>query len=186
MHTRLDTTEGFTLIELMTAVSIFLVIMTISMGSILGVFDSERKSSSLRAVMSNLNFAIEAMSKDVRFGRNYHCNTATSLPSGWTTPRNCSPTGEVLLSYLSSNNLQTTYRLSGQEIQKTINGGVTWIGVTPPEVVIEDLDFYVLGAVAGDDAQPKVLVRIDGYSGTGKARSDFVLQTLISQRALDI
>lgn len=175
--------SGFTLIELMTAVSIFLVIMTISMGSILGVFDSERKSSSLRAVMGNLNFAIESMSKEARFGRNYHCGSSGTI----TSPQDCG-SGSNFLSFLSSEGDQISYQhdTTNQRVEKMVNGS-TWIDVTPPEVVIEDLDFYVIGTTVGDDVQPRILVRIDGYAGgTGEARSDFVLQTLITQRALDI
>ncbi len=183
MVNRLDTKEeGFTLIELMTAVSIFLVIMTISMTSILGVFDAERKSSSLRAVMGNLNFAIEAMSKEVRFGRNYNCGSTGDL----SIPRNClPPAGGTQLNYLSSNDVDTSYRLSGQAIEKQVASG-SWIDVTPPEVVITDLVYYVIGAGTSDAVQPKVLVKIRGYAGTGRSRSDFTLQTLMTQRALDI
>ena len=67
--------KGFTLIELMTAMAIFTVIMAISMGSITGIFDANRKSRSLKTAITNLNLAVESMSKEMRFGKNYHCDT---------------------------------------------------------------------------------------------------------------
>src|SRR3989344_2766515 len=76
--------RGFTFIELMVAVSIFIVVMTISMGSIINVFDANRKSRSLKTVLNNLNLAVESMSKEMRFGRNYHCSSGTV-----TIPQNC-------------------------------------------------------------------------------------------------
>ena len=173
--------KGFTLIELMVAMSIFIVVMTISMGSILGVFDANRKSRSLKIVLNNLNLAVESMSKEMRFGKNYHCGSGTV-----TVPQNC-PGGDTLMSFLSSDNLQIVYKLNGTTIEKSINGGSTYIAVTAPEITIDDLTFYTLGALTSDTLQPKVIIKIKSHAGTTDiGRSDFTLQTLVSQRVLDI
>ena len=174
--------RGFALIELMVAVSIFIVIMTISMGSIISVFDANRKARSLKTVLNNLNLAVESMSREMRFGKNYHCGSNTV-----TIPQNC-PTGNNLMSFLSSNNVQVTYRLNNKTIEKRVGNGA-YIAVTAPEIVIDSLTFYTRGAGTtppNDILQPKVVVRIRSHAGTGKGRSDFTLQTLVSQRVLDI
>lgn len=171
--------KGFTLIELMTAVSIFAIVMTISMGSIIGVFDANRKSRALKTVLNNLNLAVESMSKEMRFGTNYHCGSGNI-----TIPQDCSG-GGTLVSFLSSDDAQITYRLNGQNIEKKI-GSDDYISVTAPEIIIDDLTFYVLGANPEDLLQPKVLMKIKSHSGEGKSRSDFTLQTIVSQRILDI
>jgi len=171
--------SGFTLIELITAISIFTIIMTISLGSILGIFDANRKSRSIKAVMSNLNLAVETMSKEMRYGKNYHCGSGTV-----TVPQNCS-SGDTLLSFLSSDNEQITYRLNGTAIEKQ-SGSEEYIPVTAPEAVIDDLTFYTLGAGTSDTLQPKIIMKIKGHSGSGDDRSDFTLQTTVSQRSMDI
>lgn len=171
--------KGFTLIELMTAVSIFAIIMTISLGSILGVFDANRKTKSMKAIMSNLNLAIETMSKEMRYGENYHCGSSGSQ----STPQNC-PSGDMSMSFLSSEGEQITYSINSGAIYKQIDS-VDSIPVTAPEVTIDDLTFYTLGAGTSNSLQPKIIIRIRGHAGT-KIRSDFILQTLVSQRALDI
>lgn len=171
--------KGFTLIELLTAVTIFTVVMTVSMGSIIGIFDANRKSRSLKTVMNNLNLAIESMTKEMRFGENYHCGAGTI-----TTPQNCS-SGGTLMSFLSSENIQTTYRLNGQAIEKETAGG-DFVAVTAPDTVIDGMTFYTLGAGTGDTIQPKVIIIIKSHSGTGKSQTNFTLQTLVSQRVLDI
>ncbi|MCR4279519.1 MAG: prepilin-type N-terminal cleavage/methylation domain-containing protein [Candidatus Zambryskibacteria bacterium] len=173
-----DKTKGFTLIELLTAVSIFAVVMTISMGSILGVFEANRKARSLKTVMNNLNLAIESLSKEMRFGENYHCGNGPV-----TNPQNC-PSGGTLVSFLSSDDIQITYRLNNQSIEKSVDGG-SYIPVTAPELVVDDLVFYVLGADTDNTLQPKVIVKVKSHSGTGRSRTDFTLQTLVSQRELD-
>ena len=171
--------KGFTLIELMVAISIFIIIMTISMNSILGVFDANRKSRTLKTVLNNLNLATESMAKEMRFGRNYHCGSGTV-----TETQDC-PVGDTLMSFLSSDGLQITYRLNGTTIEKQIQYE-GYVPVTAPEIVIDDLAFYALGSDISDLLQPAVLIKVKSHVGTGKSRSDFVLQTLVSQRVLDI
>jgi len=173
------TNNGFTLIEIMTSVSIFAIIMTISMGSILGIFDANRKSRTLKAAMNNINLAIESVSKEMRFGKNYHCGGGME-----TTPQNC-PAGDNLVSFLSSEGEQVAYRLSGTTLEKKVDNG-NYLPVTAPEVVIDSLVFYIVGAGTGNLLQPKVVVKVQGHSGSGDERTNFTLQTLISQRVLDL
>ncbi|MEK7461477.1 MAG: type II secretion system protein [Patescibacteria group bacterium] len=171
--------NGFTLVELMVAVSIFIIVMTISMGSIIGVFEANRKSRSLKTVLNNLNLTTESISKEMRFGKNYHCGAGTI-----TTPQNC-PSGDKLMSFLSNDNFQITYRLNNQTIEKKIDNG-NYIAVTAPEIVIDSLIFYTVGAGTSDTLQPKVVIKIQSHAGTGINRSNFTLQTLVSQRVLDL
>ncbi len=171
--------KGFTLIELMTSISIFIVVMMISMNSILGVFDANRKSRSLKTVMSNLNITIETMSKEMRYGSNYHCGSSGTF----TIPQNC-PSGDTLVSFLSSDNEQITYRLNGTFIEKEVDGA-GYVPLTAPEVTIQNLTFYVLGAGANNLLQSKANILIRGRAGSGKDQSDFTLQTLVSQRKPD-
>lgn len=176
----LSEVEGFTLVELMVAISIFTIVMTISMGSIISVFDANRKSQSLKTVMTNLNLVVESISKEMRYGKNYHCGSLGSL----TVPRNCQM-GDTFISFLSSEDTQITYKLNDQTIEKEVdNGG--FIAVTAPEIIIDDITFYTLGASSNDTLQPKVIIKINGHSGRNKGRSDFTIQTLVSQRVLDI
>lgn len=180
--------KGFTLIEIMVAVSIFVMIMTISMGSIISIFDFNNKSHSLKTVMTNLNLAVESMSREMRFGKNYHCCTDSSCSGTITEVRNC-PLGSNGISFLSSNNQQIVYRLNNGVIEKSVNGGGAYTPITSSEVTINDLSFYVLGAggLSTNTLQPKTLIKIKGVSGDlNKGGSTFSLQTLVSQRALDI
>ena len=167
---------------MMTAVSVFLVIMTISMGAILSIFDANRKAEAEKTVMDNLNFAVETMSREIRFGTHYHCGSSQPL----TTPQNC-PAGDTFLSFLSSSGVQTVYMLNGTSLEESVDGGNTYVAVTAPEIVINSLEFYVIGASPSPGTlQPKVLIKITGTAGT-KASSitDFTLETLASQRLIN-
>ncbi|MEK7147700.1 MAG: type II secretion system protein [Patescibacteria group bacterium] len=172
--------KGFTLIEIITAVTIFTIVMTISLGSILGILDSNRKSRSLQSVMSNLNLAMETMSREMRYGKNYHCGSSGSI----TSPQNC-PSGDTLMSFLSSDNTQITYRLNGTTVEKQVDSE-SFLSVTDAATVIDSLTFYTLGADISNTLQPRVVIKIKGHAGSGKNISDFSLQTMVSQRRLDI
>ncbi len=171
----------------MTSLSVFLIVMTISMGAILGIFDANRKSESLKEVMDNLNFALDSMSREIRFGENYHCGEDVDV----TGPQNC-PGGDSFISFLSSDGLQISYKLESGAIKKTTNGAnenPTFVEVTAPEMLIESLDFYVIGTgvVPSNTLQPKVHIKLTGRAGSkAKTQSTFTIQTLVSQRLLDI
>lgn len=170
--------QGFTLIELLTSISIFAVVMIVSLGSITGIFNANRQTRSLKAVVNNLNLAMETMSKEIRYGTKYHCGEGT-----FELPQNC-PEGGTILSFLSSDNEQITYRLAGTTLEKKVEDG-DYAAVTAPELVLEDLKFYALGSGTDNTLQPKVIVKLQGYAGSEKNRSELTLQTLISQRLVD-
>lgn len=174
--------RGFTLVEMITAMAVFMVVLTLSLGSILQVFDVNRKSQALKTVMSNLNLAIESMAREMRFGEDYHCGSSGTISS----PQNC-PGGDSFVSFLSSDDEQIVYRLNGSVIEKSVNGGASYAAITGQEIDIEDLSFYVLGAGAQSPSlQPKVIIKISGTAGADEdSQTEFTLQTMVSQRILD-
>jgi prepilin-type N-terminal cleavage/methylation domain-containing protein len=174
--------KGFTLVELLVSISMFLVIMTISVGSIVGIFDANRKSKTLKTAITNLNLAVESMSKEMRFGTRYHCDSAGA---GVTTPLSCPSFGGTYMSFLSSDNIQITYRRFGTAIEKQVGAG-GYIEVTAPEIIIDNLTFYTRDAESPPDLlQPEVVIMIKSHAGTDKSRTDFTLETFVSQRVLD-
>lgn len=172
---------GFTLIEIMVAVTLFTVVATISMGALISIFDANNKSQTSKTVVDNLNIAIEDMVRTIRFGSHYHCGSSGSL----TTPQNC-PTGSDFLA-LNFNGFTNVYRKNGNTIEKSINGGSSYTPITEPSVVIQNLTFYVFGTDTSDELQPYVVVVIKGYVGTkATTQTNFSIQTTISQRTLDL
>lgn len=170
--------KGFLIIELIVAVTLFLVVMVISMGSILQVFDSNRKAKAMKDVASNLSFTIESMSKELRFGTNFHCGL------GGANPRDC-PAGEEAITFLAQDGLnQITYKKDGDQIKKKVGFG-DFIEVTASSVVVDSLTFYVFNALPEDYKQPKILITLKAHAGAVKDRTDLILETSVSQRRLD-
>ncbi len=177
--------KGFTLAELLVSVSVFTVVMVISTGSVLSVFDANRKSQNLRSVMDNLNFTLESMTRTIRFGRNYHCDiTQGSLSS----PRDCAG-GSSSIALTSPASSQVVYKLVGSRVARSINGGADYY-LTGTDVTITHLSFRVFGSPlysnGADLYQPQVIMVIGGYVGIKPTlRSTFSLETTVSQRQFD-
>lgn len=182
-------TQGFTLIELLVALGVFSVVMTIALGSVISILDAGRKSKSLTSIMTNLNFTMEIMSREIKFGKNYYCGTDKSIPH--ISTMDCTATAGTSFTFTTSEGVDTIYNFNNatHQIEKSIDHGTTYIGLTSQDIVIQNLKYYVFDstpASSGNFNQPRVLVYIQGYAGSKpNSQSSFTLQTLISQRALD-
>jgi prepilin-type N-terminal cleavage/methylation domain-containing protein len=177
-------TTGFTLIELLVAISLFAIVVTISLNSITGAFNAGQKSRSLRSVMDNLNITLEGMTRTIRFGTNYHCGTTGDT----TKPLDCGEPGNSTLTVKAVDGTQVKFSLVGGRIMRSINNG-TDFPLTSSDITITKLAFRVYGSPAystPDFFQPQVVIVISGYVGTKTAtQSAFTLETTTSQRTLD-
>ncbi len=181
---------GFTLVELIVSVSLFATIMVISMGTIVTVFDANKKSQTMRTVMDNLNLTVETISRTIRFGSNYHCDITKGPPSypALTSPLDCA-SGASSMQVRGSDGRVYIYRQIGNRIARSINGSANYF-LTSSDVTITSLKFRVFGSpsysTGGDIFQPQVIITVSGYAGTkANSKSTFSLQTTVSQRIID-
>lgn len=184
--------KGFTLIEIMVSTSIFIVIMTMSMGSIYSVIDANRKSQSLRSIMDNLNITLESMTRVMRFGYTYHCDAdQISNPVVLTLPSDCPDTinGASSISIYSSSGVNYIYKLENSRITRYIGGASTPDYLTGADVTVESLKFFVYGSAKYSGlnfAQPLIVMVVKGYVGSKPTvKSTFAIQTAVSQRLFD-
>jgi prepilin-type N-terminal cleavage/methylation domain-containing protein len=169
--------SGFTLIEMIVAVSIFTIVVFISIGSLLSISDANKKSNSLRTVMDNLNFAMENMSRSIRTGDNYLCNGVGNCPSGKDN-----------FTFTDQNGVSVKYSFvetNGLGMINISKAGGPPLRITSPDVDIDKLSFFVIG-VGPNNGQPRVVISIIGVAGIKvKLKSKFSIQTTVSQRAID-
>ena len=76
--------KGFTLIEMIVSIAIFTVVALVAVGAFLKIIDLNNKSHTLKDSINNLNFALDAMSRDLRVGSNYYCPTISATIFGNT------------------------------------------------------------------------------------------------------
>lgn len=187
---------GFTLIEIIVALGVFTVAVLISLGSFLAVLGAQRKAVAVGTIQENLNIALEIMLKDIRVGRSYFCsNDINNFEGNGSNTNNC-PNGGKIITILSRDKIDNkivSYRVKNMKLEKAIkdvgSGNFTdsdFVPITFDDLKITNLTFYVTGSTVINDAfQPKVTITIKGEMGTGKALSNFNIQTTVSQRMLD-
>lgn len=184
------TQRGFSLVEMLVAVALFTVVMLISTSTLLALVDANRKAQALQSVMSNLNTALDGMIRSIRMGTAYHCGNSGL----YSDPRNCN--GDTLLAFEPFGGVPGNggdqwvywYDATAKRIYKSENGGATQIALTAPEVRIDNLKFYVVGASPGDQVQPKVVITMRGTAGVEKIKTQttFNIQATAVQRVIDL
>lgn len=189
--------KGFTLIEVLVSVSIFSIVMLVATGSVFSIVEANKKTHTLKSVMTNLNFALESMTRNIRVGTAYRCMDSSGTTVSDPTYGDCT-TGNVgfhLTSNLASGPNAGNYPL--EYTFKTDSNGVgriyrQFIGldsspvpITAAEINITGMKFFAIGSASGDGKQPKVVITIQGYAGTDSTKSNFNIETMVSQRAID-
>lgn len=184
--------SGYTIIETMIAVSIFIIIVMTGMGALLNANLLHRKSQDMRSIIDNLSFVMEDMSRNLRTGVGYHCIDGT--PSGsdsGTNTHSCANGGGIAFRPASGSGRWVYYvsiTPSGYGIFKSVNGVA--VQLTPDEININPVSgFSVSGAQPrsqGDNQQPFVTIKLVGTITLKNVITPFSLQTSVSQRVVDI
>ncbi|MCM2339092.1 MAG: prepilin-type N-terminal cleavage/methylation domain-containing protein [Burkholderiales bacterium] len=163
--------SGYTIIETMIAISLFLIVVMIGMGSLLNTTLIHGKSQDMRSIVDNLSFIMEDISRNVRTGYDF---------AG----------GGNIISFTSSNGAAWSYKIEGSNLSKSIDGGTNWTQLNSGEITFKNGSGFSLTGVLpppGDTLQPLITVRLVGeIISKDNISTPFSLQTSISQRLADI
>ena len=171
---------GFTLIEMIVALGLFTVVILVGVGSLTGMSAAASKAKTASIVIDNLNFALENMARSMRTGMDYHCGLGGMI----TEPADC-PTGSPAVAFKNDSGKTVVFRKNGTQIERSVDEG-PFLSITSPQISVETLNFFVDGSIAGDGAQPKVLIVVRGTAGVKeKEQTTFNIQTTVSQRIFD-
>lgn len=168
--------KGYTLIELIVAIGVFALVMTLSSGAYLMMIGLNRQAQGIATGIDSLSFALESMTRDIRTGSAYDCGGAGDCPSGGNS-----------FSFKNKSGTAVTYSLSGSTLEKTV--GTTPSPLTDPSVTISSLTFYAVGTkpTPSDYEQSRVTIIVTGTvaAGAGKTQS-FTVETGATMRGSDI
>ena len=176
---RIAKNGGFTLVELMVSLTVFSIVMLISTGVLLVMIDVNAKGQALYSSYSNLSFALDSMTREIRTGRNYYCGP--SWPSDDDATQDCVG-GSLIVFDRGWDNERIGYRLQDERIEQRIGAG-SWFPITASEVVVSAFDLDVEGTNDSDTEQPYVDVRVAGEIYNGLAEpTDFEVSSRVIQR----
>jgi prepilin-type N-terminal cleavage/methylation domain-containing protein len=175
---------GFTLIEVMVAVSIFTIIMVLGVSALLSTTAAASQSRADRRATDSLSVFFEQFSRTVRTGQGFvltgntqiafttqpvggivYCDTYQFIPGSGTIP------GRI--EYQRTDCLQTVIRT---ETVPSIGSGVS----------LDDVVFDIPGNEIINPNQPLVRVVVRGTATDRKKTSSFTLQTAVSPRILQL
>lgn len=175
--------KGFTLVEMLVAIAIFMIVVTTTMGAFLKMVDINKKVQSVRNAMDNANLAMETIMRNIRLGYDY-CNDSV-------------PTCTVdSFSFKNQDGAVVTYGLipgpvligeveNSFTMVRTINGGVP-VPITSPDIAIQTLQFDVFGSDTNDgQAHVKIFVKGKTILPKNDQNFDFSFQSLAVQRLYD-
>jgi prepilin-type N-terminal cleavage/methylation domain-containing protein len=73
---------GFTLIEMIVSLAVFSVVITIAVGALLALIAGNEQLQSQQSIMTNLSFALDSMTREIRSGYYYHCEARPNYAAG--------------------------------------------------------------------------------------------------------
>lgn len=202
-------TRGFTMVEMVVAVGLFLTLMLIIVGSFLSITDAARKARSTRIALDNISAAVDYMAREIRLGSYFHCETDTVLGPGYPgadpnlQTRDCpygadgSSPGMLLAFEKFGGKMaapsptpwddQLIFRVLNNRLERSINSGVNWEQLTASDIDITSFRLYVEGTASSAD-QPRITLVLRGRAGGNKIKTqvNFSLQTTLSARTPNI
>ncbi len=175
-----STQKGFTLIEMLVSIALFSVVLTVTIGTIVTISDSNKKSRSLMSVTNNLNFSIDSMTRSLKAGQGLAVsNNGTCVQTEEIIYRDIRPNDQF-----PRQSVIYCHSKSGTNpgvITKQIENGAP-VPLTSPDIDVEYLKFVNQG-----HAQPFVMIHIEGTAKISeRVTSKFNIQTSVSQRQLSI
>ena len=190
--------SGFTLVEIMVSVSIFVVVAMIATGALITASDINRKAQAIKLAVDNVNFALNKMAFEMKLGGIYFCG-AGNYPAYDGVGNNCTSGDNQIFFYTRRDDCSTlrplpveycaksfgkvpvAYKLNGSTLQYAFNkdnpASTDYIDITSSEVKIETLNFVVVGTDESSNI-PRVIITIKGVVAENtKYKTEFEIRT---------
>ncbi|MFH1643259.1 MAG: prepilin-type N-terminal cleavage/methylation domain-containing protein [Patescibacteria group bacterium] len=171
--------KGFTLIELMVSLSIFVLVISSSSSILIMTIRSQKKAFAQQELLNQTSYLMEKMSKSIRMARKDKDGICGSKISN--TNYYFSPTSIEFLNY---NGICQKFYLNNGEIKEKL--GATDLPLTSSNLDVEYFNVDVEYGDQADNMQPKVTFVLKIKSGVEPNDANINIQTTISQRNPDV
>lgn len=180
INTPTEKKRAFTLVELLIAMGVFVVALSIATGGFLSVVRAQRAASSLMAVSDSMSVTLERMMREMRTSYNF-CNSQAALfqsddcrfvPPGGVQFVNAN---NIVVRYILNNDTNAIERCIGAEA----GGAFSCSPVTAENVAVINFFTDLSGAGENDKRPPRVTMRFR-VSSTDPQIRDMNIFTSIS------
>ncbi len=69
---------GFSLIEMIVSLGVFSIVVTTAVGALLVIISANKQIQNEQSVMTNLSFALDSMTREMRTGYSYYCGSVAN------------------------------------------------------------------------------------------------------------
>lgn len=171
--------RGYTLVELIVAIGLFAIVMTLATGAYLIMINVNRQTQGLATGIDNLSFVLSSMTTAMRTGSGY-CS------GGYCTDG--SPGSSF--SFIDQTGRYVRYGLVGSDIESCVSASAFCTPNTPltaTALTITSLTFLPKGTAKGDGYQPYVTITISGTVSVGPGKTEpFSVESAVVMRGSDI
>jgi prepilin-type N-terminal cleavage/methylation domain-containing protein len=187
--------RGFTLVEILVAITVFTLVIAIAAGLFVHVLQSQRKALTYQEVFDQTSYVIEYMARGIRMAKKQR--TATEpIACLTTTGRNYELVGGnphhlrfIRWDHLTATFICYEFRVKNNRLEVSRNRGDSWILLTSPELRVLNFRFNIIGDGLETPAlQPRITIvlEVKGREYGAGLRPKIYLQATVSQRDLDI
>lgn len=180
---------GFTLLEMIISIGIFSVIVISAIGITLGISNAQIKSANITAILDNIRFSLELITKEMRTGNSYALTDICTSPGSKSEISFENAQGEKITYFLNGAN-KRIMKARGTIITADCDGSTgKVIPFSAEEVTAERLTFLLTGAASGpNDGQPRITLTLKVKSANPKfeLESSMDLVTTVVQRFRDL
>lgn len=164
--------SGFTLIEMLVAMAIFIIVIGVYMSIFVSTTKMHAKIIAIQKVQNEIRYVTEILSSNIRMGTinyDYYDEETTSNP-------------KTVLALIDNAGDTIFYRVSGGIFQTASDFNGSWTNISYGNVYFNRMDFYIT-----DESQhPGVMFFIDANYTNNQASLEkdirFVLQNFVSSR----
>ena len=177
--------KGFTLVELLVAVTVFATVATIAFGITASLIHKQERIMHMHTLMENSSYALEYIQRATRMAQK---DDGGCIASGENYAHS---SGDSTIQFLDYENFCHRFSLNTGQIQETISTDDTAgnlgsaVAFTSDKVNVTSLVFDLNGESGTDLIQPRVTIKFEASS---KYFSDvqISIQSTSSQRNLDL
>ncbi|MDD5711046.1 MAG: prepilin-type N-terminal cleavage/methylation domain-containing protein [Candidatus Colwellbacteria bacterium] len=155
-----NTARGFTIIELLVAMTVFLIVVGITSGIFIRTIRTQRIITDMSASLNNITLALEQIAREARTGYMFRSLTDSELE--FTNAQ-----GELV-----------KYLLDEDQIQRSVNSG-SLSSITSGGTIIERLEFEIK-----DNSDPAFITI--AVKTVGEGNIEVNLQTSVSSRVIGL
>lgn len=170
--------KGYSLVELIVALSIFGIIVTVAAGAFLASLEAHRRVVAEKEIAENVDFALEFMSRKMRVA-----SKGDGTCIGADTSFEVNGTSEI--TFIDSQGNCTTFRLDDDGDAIVVETAEARKLTDDTAVSVDELQFIVRGASDTDNEQPRVTIVVEA-SSVDEETIAVETQTTVSTRRIDV